>query len=241
MNKKKVGGYRQGSGRSIHGYYDGIYFASTYELAYYIHETDQGREIVRFTGYIQSQDGSLTYYPDFFVDGEIIEIKGYWTPSVDAKTQLAKDHGYRIRVLYLEDLKHMIEYVKTKQGVKRLEDVYTDNPKEEKECKFCGKVFSGRPKRMRNRVFCGSRCSMLSAKRKGISDETIKTRISQSLERYNREYREKHGENRRRKQPTVKEGRKVEVKRTTTCPYCEKTGGAKAMGRWHFDNCKLKP
>lgn len=26
--------------------------------------------------------------------------------------------------------------------------------------------------------------------------------------------------------------------KTVKCPYCEKTGGNKAMKRWHFDNCK---
>jgi hypothetical protein len=29
-------------------------------------------------------------------------------------------------------------------------------------------------------------------------------------------------------------------KPTTTCPHCDKTGGAHTMSRWHFDNCKLK-
>ena len=26
-----------------------------------------------------------------------------------------------------------------------------------------------------------------------------------------------------------------------TCPYCGKEGNISIMGRWHFDNCKLKP
>jgi len=26
----------------------------------------------------------------------------------------------------------------------------------------------------------------------------------------------------------------------TTCPYCKKTGGIRAMTRYHFDNCKSK-
>jgi hypothetical protein len=25
-----------------------------------------------------------------------------------------------------------------------------------------------------------------------------------------------------------------------TCPHCNKTGGSNIMGRWHFDNCKLR-
>lgn len=27
---------------------------------------------------------------------------------------------------------------------------------------------------------------------------------------------------------------------TVICPHCNKTGGYQVMGRWHFDNCKLK-
>ena len=26
-----------------------------------------------------------------------------------------------------------------------------------------------------------------------------------------------------------------------TCPHCDKTGGARAMKRWHFDRCSYKP
>jgi len=30
---------------------------------------------------------------------------------------------------------------------------------------------------------------------------------------------------------------KEQIKKTTTCPHCGKTGQKVAMGRWHFDNC----
>lgn len=29
-------------------------------------------------------------------------------------------------------------------------------------------------------------------------------------------------------------------KEKVTCPHCNKIGGKNTMGRWHFDNCKVK-
>lgn len=34
--------------------------------------------------------------------------------------------------------------------------------------------------------------------------------------------------------------RKGRTHETVTCPHCGKSGGAPAMGQWHFNNCKLK-
>lgn len=122
-NPKKVcsmrchaGGYREGSGRSKTGYYQGHYCGSTYELAWIIYQLDHHQQFQRFPGYLT--DGSLKYYPDFLLpNNTIIEIKGYHTDLVDQKTELAKSKGYDIKVLYKDDLKEVFVYVSTKYQI----------------------------------------------------------------------------------------------------------------------------
>lgn len=120
--KGKSGGYRQGSGRSIGGYYKGIYCASTYELAYVVYEDAQGRIPTRFPGYIT--DGNLKYYPDFIKDGGIVEIKGYHTDLVDRKKELAESLGYRIDILYKNDLLHCFTYISDVMKIKDITSLY---------------------------------------------------------------------------------------------------------------------
>lgn len=114
--KCHVGGYREGSGRSKTGYYQGHYCGSTYELAWIIYQLDHHQQFQRFPGYLT--DGSLKYYPDFLLpNNTIIEIKGYYTDSVDRKSDLAKSKGYDIKVLYKDDLEEVFNYVSTKYQI----------------------------------------------------------------------------------------------------------------------------
>ena len=46
----------------------------------------------------------------------------------------------------------------------------------------------------------------------------------------------KSSEETKAKQSAATKGR---PKPTVSCPHCNKSGGNSAMGRWHFDNCKL--
>ena len=46
----KLGGYREGSGRSKSGYYNGIYCGSTYELCWVIYALDTQVKFDRFKG-----------------------------------------------------------------------------------------------------------------------------------------------------------------------------------------------
>lgn len=113
---KLPGGYREGSGRSKTGYYQGYYCGSTYELAWIIYQLDHHQQFQRFPGYLS--DGSLKYYPDFLLpDNTIIEIKGYHTELVDRKAELAKSKGYNIEILYRDDLKEIFEYVSNKYNI----------------------------------------------------------------------------------------------------------------------------
>lgn len=115
----KKGGYREGSGRSKSGYYDGVFMGSTYELAYYIFQKEHGVDVQRNTrGFAYEIDGKKhTYLPDFIVDGVFIEIKGFYVKSVETKAAAVLEQGEKITILYLKELEPMMCYVDEKHGV----------------------------------------------------------------------------------------------------------------------------
>lgn len=122
--QKKLGGCREGSGRSKSGYYKGIFCASTYELAWVVYRIDNQFPVERFKGYLEDKELNFKYFPDFFVDETIIEIKGYHTEDVDKKTQLARKLGYSIKVLYKQDLKKEFEWIREKYDIKDKTKIY---------------------------------------------------------------------------------------------------------------------
>lgn len=175
------GGYREGSGRSKSGYYKGIYCGSTYELAYVIYRLDHNLPVKRFEGLLHGND--LIYIPDFIEDDTIIEIKGYYTELVEKKCNLAKDKGYNIKVLYINDIQYMIDYVMRKYNCKKLQTLYDDyKPKYEYKCNYCGKKFFTDKKRRTELVYCSRKCSGNDRVHKHTEDE--KHKISDSLKKY---------------------------------------------------------
>lgn len=115
MKSRKCGGYRQGSGRGKKGWYKGIFCDSSYELAYLIYCLDHNIKIQRNTEkfeYIFNNEKHL-YLPDFIVEGEFVEIKGYYTEQVKAKIE---QFPFEIKVLFEKDLKPVFTYVKEKYG-----------------------------------------------------------------------------------------------------------------------------
>jgi len=124
---KNIGGYREGSGRSKHGYYKGIYCGSTYELCWVIYSLDHKIKFKRFPSFLE-KDG-LKYYPDFLLDDgkTIIETKGYEREeSVRKKTKLAESFGYTVKVLRKNDLKYIFDYVILTYKTKKFETLYDD-------------------------------------------------------------------------------------------------------------------
>lgn len=122
---KTVGGYRLGSGRSKHGYYNGIYCGSTYELCWVIYNLDKGIKFKRFPSYLE-KDG-LKYYPDFLLEDNktIVETKGYESyESVNKKTKLAEYFGYTVIVLRKEELEPIFNYVSKKYNTKNFYTLY---------------------------------------------------------------------------------------------------------------------
>lgn len=156
-----AGGYRQGSGRSKSGYYNGIYCGSTYELCWVIYSLDHGIGFTRFPSGLE-KDG-IRYFPDFLLaDGKtIIETKGYESQDkVDIKTKVAESFGYSVVVLRKGDLSDHFAYVTDKFGTTQYHTLYDGyKPKYSYTCSQCGTSY------MRDRVirtalvFCCRRCA----------------------------------------------------------------------------------
>ena len=107
--KLNNGGYRMGSGRGKKGWYKGFFCDSSWELAYVIYCLDHNIKIQRNTEkreYIWN-DKYRTYIPDFVVENQLVEIKGYLSPQWEAKLRYNPD----VTVLYEKDLKHVFDYV----------------------------------------------------------------------------------------------------------------------------------
>lgn len=120
-----IGGLRAGSGTGKHGWYKGYYCDSSYELAYVIYNLDHGIQFERNKNsyfYVGSDNKEHRYYPDFIQNNELVEVKGYVT--LDVYFKLASVNDFPIKLLTLEDINYMIQYVKNTYHVKNLEDLY---------------------------------------------------------------------------------------------------------------------
>lgn len=189
---KHDGGYRQGSARSHHGWYKGYWCDSTYELAYLIYNLDHNISIERCSEIFEyiNEGKKHTYHPDFIVNSEIIEIKGYHNPLVDAKAYSVNNKHYRI--LYKNDLTECFDYVaKTynKRYVGKWNNFYElyDNykPKYEYICDECGKTFTRDIKKKSEHTFCSRHCSGIwKSKRNILMSVETKKKISESLKNY---------------------------------------------------------
>lgn len=98
--ERKLGGYVQGSGRGKQGWYKGFFCDSSWELAFLIFHLDHNIPIQRCKEirYYIWEETERRYYPDFVVDNNIYEVKGYIT-----KQWLAK-HSYNQDVICLGKL-----------------------------------------------------------------------------------------------------------------------------------------
>ena len=114
--KGKTGGYRVLSGDKKHksGKYNGIYFDSSWELAFYIYHIDHNMNISRCKEirYYVLNDKIRKYHPDFVTDDGIIEIKGYITNNTKEKIEQNPD----ILVLYKKDMELYLNYMINKYG-----------------------------------------------------------------------------------------------------------------------------
>lgn len=122
----KCGGKRHGSGRGKKGYYNGIWCDSTYELAYLIYCMHHKIDIQRYKGwfdYFDENGKKRRYYPDFLVNGRIVEIKGYLSPR-DYRKLAAVNQP--VELLTKTELREVFEYVETTTGltIQRIFELY---------------------------------------------------------------------------------------------------------------------
>lgn len=96
------------------GWYKGIWCDSSWELAYVLWCENNNILLKRCTNSLPyCYKGKLHYYtPDFEINGEIIEIKGYCS---DKDKEKIKQYP-NIKVLYKNDLQPILEWVKEKYG-----------------------------------------------------------------------------------------------------------------------------
>lgn len=120
-----MGGLRKNSGIGKSGWYKGFWLNSTYELAYVIYHLHKNIKIEKcntWFSYIDPITKSFRkYYPDFIVDGKIIEIKGYKKPIDEVKI-----HACNATLLCKDDLKDIFDYVEklTKIKIEHLHSLY---------------------------------------------------------------------------------------------------------------------
>lgn len=105
------------SGKSKTGRYLGIFFNSSWELAYIVYCNEHNIKIQRnkqYFDYIDKFGKSRKYVPDFILeDGTYLEIKGYYTENVGQKL---KYFPHPITVYYENDMKMYLDYVINKYG-----------------------------------------------------------------------------------------------------------------------------
>lgn len=113
--KQHHGGYKQGSGRGKKGWYKGQFCDSSWELAYLIYCEAHGKSVVRNTQkFPYTYDGkSKNYMPDFVVDGQYVEIKGYLSPEWEAKK---KFFPHQLNILTQIEMAPILSFVVSTYG-----------------------------------------------------------------------------------------------------------------------------
>jgi len=109
-NKGKTGGLRQKGGRGKQGWYKGIYCNSSWELAYVIYCKDHNIDILRNKeGFEYTFNNQIfKFYPDFIVNNEFVEIKGYLDAKNKAKIlQFSK----KLTVIDKNSINQFLDYV----------------------------------------------------------------------------------------------------------------------------------
>lgn len=113
--KLNGGGYRRGSGRGKKGWYKGIFCDSSWELAFILKCERDNIPVIRNTEkfpYI-FEGKQRNYIPDFIVEGEYVEIKGYITAQTEAKF---KQFPAMLRIITGQEMKGIIKEISDLYG-----------------------------------------------------------------------------------------------------------------------------
>ena len=126
-----LNGEYDSSGRKGHrGHYAGQYFHSSWELAFYVYETEVNHRRLSRNSTIMIDyvvDGkTFKYVPDFITaTGELLEVKGYLHGSKDIEKYMqSKDN---VRYFFKNDIKLHLVYCEQKYSKRFWEQLYTDD------------------------------------------------------------------------------------------------------------------
>lgn len=152
----KAGGYRNNSGNGKSGYYKGFYVSSTWECAFLIYCIENNIVISRCNLRLSynTPEGNKIFHPDFFVNNEIIEIKG---PRDKYGEYKKSTWGHIVKFFYLDDLIDIFKWVENTTGIKisNLYTIYDISKPYNPKCLVCGTEV----KKKINK-FCSNKCSM---------------------------------------------------------------------------------
>ena len=114
--KGKCGGVRKGSGRGKSGWYKGVWCDSSWELAFLLYHLDNNIKIKRYDNFFEYIfDGKeRRYYPDFLIEDDIYEIKGFWTDKERAKIKQCPE---KIIVIDKNAIKPYLKYAELTYGL----------------------------------------------------------------------------------------------------------------------------
>lgn len=115
----KTGGWRNWGGNGKCGTYNGILFQSTWELAWLIYQIDHGNTPTRCElkiPYINTVGKKCVYHPDFEMNNEIYEVKGYWSDIAKIKVAAAISIGYNINIIDHTNIHIYNDYCIAKYG-----------------------------------------------------------------------------------------------------------------------------
>lgn len=122
--RNKLGGLKPDSTHRNYkrGYYKGIWCDSSWELAFIVYCFDHSIIVERNYNYKEYtfENKIYKFYPDFIVNGELIEIKGFITPKNKAKIEQNKD----VKFIYKSEIKPYLEYVINIYGEKFYDILY---------------------------------------------------------------------------------------------------------------------
>lgn len=118
--------FRQNKTRGKCGYFNGVWCASSWELAFVAYHTYLNSGIKRFDSSIPYvlNNKQKRYFPDFEINKELYEVKGWYDDTVDIKLQAAREAGYVIHIITRNDIKPIIKQVKEWYDIKNILALY---------------------------------------------------------------------------------------------------------------------
>lgn len=123
ISRAKYSSTQKNNKNGIGGWYKGIWCDSTYELAFIIYCLDHNIKVERNKeGFEYEWEGRKhLYFPDFIIDGKLIEIKGFNSERVQKKIESVNKP---IIILYEKDLQYCFDYIKEKYGKEKHKNIH---------------------------------------------------------------------------------------------------------------------